>query len=304
MEKKNILIAGGSGLLGQVVSTFLESKGYLVRILTRQIKSSVRNEQFVWAPNADYIDPMAFENVFGVIQLSGESIAGKRWNKEYKEKIYNSRVGTTKFLVKTINQLETKPIVFISTSAIGIYGDRPGEVLNEKSLTHQADFLANLCHDWELEAQLAHSSIRTSIVRIGLVLSKYEGILAKSILAARMGLVPVFGNGQQMYSWIHEQDLARIVHTLLENKNATGITNGVSPNPVSQKEFSYTLAKHFHPWHIPVPAPRFMLKVALGEFADSLFLSQNIVPAHLQSLGFNFEFPQLKNALESLIKKV
>jgi uncharacterized protein (TIGR01777 family) len=193
--------------------------------------------------------------------------------------------------------MDYPPKVFISTSGIGIYGNRGEVSVNENTPIEQEDFLSNLCKDWEYEVSLVNKNIRTVIIRKGLVLSLEDGILAKSILPAKMGLCPIFGSGRQIYSWIHIEDLLHIYSWLIEQENKSGIYNAVAQAPVSQSTFAKLLSKKMYRWYVPFHIPPGLLHLILGEFSASLLSSQNVSCNKLISEGFQLKFPFLENAL-------
>ncbi len=299
--KETILICGGSGMIGQAVAVHLIEQGYQVQILTRKKNNRLAGDQFLWNPYENFIEPGALDQIYGVIQLSGESIAKKRWSSPRKQILKDSRILTTRFLVNHINALIDKPKVFISTSAIGIYGDRPNETLTESSSESNQSFLASLCKQWEAEMLRLHPDIRNVIVRIGLVLSLKDGLLAQSVLPARWGLAPIFGPGKQIYSWVHIHDLAKIFQFLIENKNASGVFNGTAPHPVTQDQFVSTLSKVMHRPAVRVVIPEFLLKIVLGELANVLYESQLVLPEKLSQRKFEFKYPTLESALKTFI---
>ncbi|MEP7322660.1 MAG: TIGR01777 family oxidoreductase [Saprospiraceae bacterium] len=301
MKDKIILICGGSGMIGASLSDYLTQSGFNIRILTRQKKSSTPHEQFLWNPYKEEINDKALENVYGVINLAGASIGSHRWSQKRKIEIYNSRILSTRFIIKCINAKSIQPNLFVSTSAIGIYGNRSNEIINENSVLPKEDFLSKLCVDWEDEVSRLDKNIRTMILRIGLVLSTEDGLLAKSILPAKFFLTPVFGNGKQIYSWIHMQDLINIFYWMITHETAHGVYNAVSINPVSQAAFSIQLSKTIHKYIMSFHIPAFLLKLIIGEFGNSLLYSQHIDCKKLISEGFEFTYPTLPGALEQLL---
>jgi uncharacterized protein (TIGR01777 family) len=260
-------------------------------------------EQFLWDPPKSFLEPGALEGIYGVVQLSGESIAKRRWTKSVKEKLYRSRIDTTRFIVGQINKLDIKPTVFLSVSGIGIYGHRPGEILNESSTTGESSFLVNLSKDWEYAVSSLSGGIRRVTLRIGLVLSVEDGILKEFLLPSRLGVAPVFGSGNQIYSWIHIDDLAALFIWLISNPEAEGIYNGTAPGPVTQKEFADLLARMRGLFSLKIPVPKVILHIVAGELANNLFDSQWVMPVKAIQQGFKYRFPSFKPAIENLISK-
>ena len=302
MGEKIILLAGGSGFLGKEIGNFLETKDYTVRILTRARTKKLNFEQFIWDPTTNYIDPTAFESVYSVINLAGTSLAGNRWTDDYKHELIKSRVSTTLLLVKAINSLISKPKIFIQHVGIGIYGHRPNETLTEASATAQRGFIPSLCHEWENALQGLSPEVRSILVRTGIVLNMKGGYLAKTKLPGRFGFSPLFGNGHQIYSWIHLYDLCHAIAFMIENQGLEGILNLTSPNPVSQSRIARSMTKKFIGFAIPLPIPVRLLKILIGEMANTLVESQEVLPKKLLDHGFIFKYPEINGALDDLIR--
>lgn len=298
---KIIVICGGTGFLGKAVAKSLPNNGYRVRIITRKKNSSLPYEQFVWDPAKSFLEPGALDGIYGLIQLSGESIANQRWTKAIKERLSRSRIDTTRFIVDQINALTVKPTVFLSVSGIGIYGHRPGEILNESSTTGEPSFLVNLSKEWEQVVSSLSAEIRRVTLRIGLVLSMEDGILKQFLLPSRLGVAPVFGSGRQVYSWIHIDDLAALFTWLVSSPQAEGIYNATAPGPVTQKEFADLLARMRGLFSAKIPVPKFILQIVVGELANSLFDSQWVMPVKAMQQGFKHRFPSFKPAIENLL---
>jgi uncharacterized protein (TIGR01777 family) len=236
-----------------------------------------------------------------VINLAGESLA-QRWTADVKRKILDSRVNGTALLSRTIASLAAKPRVFLSGSAIGIYGSRGDEVLDETS-TLGKDFLAQVCKDWEAAAAPAASvEVRVVLLRTGLVLSKHGGLLQKILPPFRMGIGGRLGDGKQWMSWIARDDYARAIADLLRADALSGPVNLVSPTPVTNELFTHTLGRVLQrPTLLTVP--KFAMKLAIGEMADEMALaSQRVRPKRLLESSFQFEHPTLESALRAALK--
>ena len=301
MKEKIILICGGSGMIGQAVSKRLHHHGYTIKLLTRSINHTIPFDQYLWDPYQGKIDKTALNNLYGVINLSGASIGSRRWSSKRKQELFNSRILSTRFIISQINALDKKPAVFVSVSGIGIYGNTPDNKTNEKTPIVATDFLSELCIRWEAELNNLHTDIRRSIIRVGLVLSKFDGILAKSIFPAKFGLAPIFGSGKQFYSWIHIQDLVSIVYWLLERQDANGIYNAVANTPVTQSMFAIQLSKQYHSRYLAFHLPHWLMRWIIGAFSMALFTSQYIVPLRLNEAGFVFEYNDLNPALKDIL---
>lgn len=297
-----IVATGFSGMIGTELAKKLSKKYELVR-LVRKIShvSSLPGGEAVWTP-ADVSDwAKEIDGAHAVINLSGESIAGKRWTPTQKKELISSRLTTTKALVEAIAKAKKKPKVFLSASAIGIYGPRDAAPLSE-SVDPGSGFLADLCKEWERQALKAQSpETRVVLLRTGIVLGRRGGALAKMLPPFRMGLGGPLGSGQQIMSWIHLQDEVDAIVYALENESIAGPVNLTAPNSVSMKGFAKSLGKALHrPALFPVPA--FVLKLLLGEMSEMLLTGQNVKPTKLLDQGYRFRYPDLDGALEDLLR--
>lgn len=258
-------------------------------------------ESIPWDPAS----PLSADAVSGfdaVIHLAGENIAA-RWTAAKKERLCASRVVTTTHLAQALAQAKIKPAVFLSASAIGYYGDRANETVNEDSAVGTG-FAADLSRDWEAAtAPAVHAGIRTVCMRIGIVMSATGGALAKMLLPFKLGVGGRLGSGQQYMSWVDLQDVVGAIHHLLRTDLLSGPVNLVAPRPVTNAEFAKTLASVLsRPAIFPVPA--FAARLAFGEMADELLLSgQRVEPARLISSGYPFRFGDLRSSLENVLKK-
>ncbi len=286
-----ILLTGGTGFIGTLLSKELISSGHELTIISRSGTSNEKNIKFIsW--NQEVLQN-AINNSDIVINLAGESIAKKRWTKEQKDLLYKSRIVTTQLLVNAINNSPNKPKKLISTSAVGIYGDRGDEKLTEDS-SSGSGFLTNVCRDWEAEVKKAKTSI--IILRLGVVLGKGGGALEKIILPFKMFVGGPLGSGNQYMSWIAVDDVIGLIKFAIENASVSGILNVTSPNPVTNKEFSNVLGKILHrPSFMPVPD--FALKLLLGEMSELLLSSQRVLPERAMELGYKFRYADLEKAL-------
>ena len=292
-----ILISGASGLIGCALVPSLESKGYQVTRLVRR-ETTVLNE-IHWDP-IHSIPPELVSGFDAVIHLSGETITG-RWTAAKKIRIRDSRVVSTKNLSAAVAKSGIPPQAFLCASATGYYGSRGDEVLTEES-TFGTGFLPEVCREWESATKpAADARIRTTNLRTGIVLSRDGGALKQMLLPFRLGLGGRIGSGRQWWSWIHIEDFVAAVHHILQSNCARGPINMVSPSPLSNADFTGALAKVLtRPAILPLPA--FAARLALGELADeALLASARVEPKALFDSGFEFKFPQLGSALESLL---
>jgi uncharacterized protein (TIGR01777 family) len=297
-----LLITGGTGFIGGSLCQALGASGHELVVLTRSPRTSAspRIRFVVWQPGSAGPWERELEGAAGVINLAGESVVARRWTPEQKERLVVSRVGTTKALVEAIKNTRQKPMAFISASAIGYYGPRGDEVLNEGA-SPGSDFLATLCQQWEQAVQAAQGlGVRVVRLRIGLVLARDGGALAKMLPAFQWGLGGPLGSGRQWLSWIQRDDLIRLIHFALEDQRVAGALNSTAPNPVTMREFARTLGRALHRPAL-APVPGFVLRLMLGEMAEMLLTGQRVMPDAATRLGFRFRYPQLAEALSACL---
>lgn len=291
-----IAVSGSTGLVGAALVAALEADGHLVRRLVRRPVREKEHE-IQWDPAAGTIDAAELARVDGVVHLAGESIAGSRWTEAVKLRIRDSRVLGTRLLCQTIAGQSTKPAVLVSASAIGFYGCRGDEPLNESSPAGSG-FLADVCQRWEAETRVAREAgVRVVNLRIGVVLDRAGGALAQMLTPFKLGLGGVLGGGRQYFSWIILDDLVRAIRFALENATLSGPVNAVAPEPVTNRVFTKTLGRVLgRPTVFSMPA--FAARLAFGEMADEMLLGgARVVPQALLAAGFQFHFPQLEPAL-------
>jgi hypothetical protein len=296
-----VAITGSSGLIGTALARALERRGHRV---VRVVRRAARSEgEVAWNPVRGEIDARRLENIDAVVNLAGENLA-QRWTDDVKRRIRDSRVQGTTLLARTLAGFapaSTKPRVLLSGSAIGIYGNRGDELLDESS-TLGADFLATVCKEWEAATLPAsNAGIRVVHLRTGIVLSQHGGALAKMLLPFKLGVGGRLGSGHQWMSWIALHDIVGALTFALEAEALSGPLNLVSPNPVTNAQFTKTLATVMHRPSI-FAVPRFALELAFGEMADAAALaSQRVKPARLMSAGFTFERGELEPALRAAL---
>ena len=296
-----ILITGASGLIGQALTKQLNALGHTTVAAVR--REPRRNDEVQWNPTTGEMSPSAFDGVDAVVHLAGAGIGDKRWTDEYKMEILQSRTLGTALLADTMASLDKKPSVFLSGSAIGIYGVRDDTELGEDAAIGTG-FLADVCRDWEAaSASASAAGIRTVLLRTGIVLSPKGGALKKQLPLFKLGLGGKFGNGKQWQSWISITDeVNAIIHLL--TSNLSGAVNLTAPNAVTNAEFTRVLASVVsRPAILPIPSfgPKLLLG---GELADALlFTGQRVVPNALVADGFPFAHPTLDVALRALLNK-
>ena len=256
-----------------------------------------------WDPMAGKLNPTALEGIDAVVHLAGENIAARRWTAKQKARIRESRVTGTRLLAESLARVARPPKVLICASAIGYYGNRGDERLDEESSSGN-DFLAEVCREWEASAQAAiDKGIRVVFLRFGMILSPAGGALGKMLTPFRLGVGGIIGNGQQYMSWIALDDLIGAIYHALLDERLSGPVNAVSPNSVTNHEFTKTLGRVLgRPTLFPLPA--FAARLAFGEMADGLLLSSaRVEPLRLLSSGYTFRYPILREALRHLLGK-
>ena len=301
MDKKIVLLAGGSGLIGKHLSKMLKPSGYEVRILTRSPKNP---GDFAWDPLQGSIDIKALEGVHYVVNLTGAGIADKRWTASRKKLLVDSRVASLNTLSNALVTQKHKPRAFVSASAIGYYGNSGEQKMSEDDAPANGGFMVDCCQQWEAPVQsISGLGIRTTTLRIGIVLSTEGGALAETIKPMRFGLAAYFGNGKAWWSWIHIDDVCRMMIWALENATVSGVYNAVAPNPIRGKELIRQTVRALHKAAIVLPAPAFALRLVFGEMADVLLNSNYILSRKTEEAGFEYAYPKIEEALRAIFSK-
>lgn len=292
-----ITITGATGLIGGGLRRHLVDCGHEVRCLSR--RPPAQPGWFTWDANSGGPPRESLEGSDAVIHLAGEPVA-QRWSPEAKRRIRSSREQGTLALVEALKAMPRRPGVLVSASAIGYYGDRADELLNEKA-PPGSGFLSEVCVEWERAAQLASAlGIRVVCLRIGVVLHPRGGALGQMLPIFRLGLGGPIAGGQSWLSWIHREDLMRLITWALETPAVTGPVNAVSPGAVRNAEFVRAFGATLHRPAV-VPAPAFALRLMYGEMASVILGSQHVVPAAATQAGFQFSWPELAPALRNLL---
>jgi uncharacterized protein (TIGR01777 family) len=295
------VITGATGFIGSALCDRLLAQGHALILLTRSSPRGINSGMkrwLHWTPGTLRDWDTALDGVDGVINLAGEPIAEKKWSHTQRRRIEKSRIDATHSIVQACAKAQHKPKFLINASAVGYYGPRGDEIVTEES-PPGSDFLGSLCQQWEDEARKAEDlGMRVVRLRIGIVLGPGGGALTKMAEPFKFFMGGWLGSGKQWMSWIQREDLIRLVTLLIENPAARGAVNATAPNPVQNKEFSRTLGAVLHrpAW---APVPGFALKLALGEMAQMLLTGQRVMPAAAEKLGFEFKYPQLREALEA-----
>ncbi|RUR56240.1 TIGR01777 family oxidoreductase [Vreelandella populi] len=300
-----VLITGGSGFVGQRLCEKLLAQGHSVQVVSRH-PDRAREKLPQACDIRDSALGFADSPPEAIVNLAGESIAGKRWSEGQKNRLVESRVKATHQLVTLCEQLITSgqpvPKVMVSGSAMGYYGDQGKRMVTEETVPHD-EFAHRLCARWETAAEPVKAlGVRLAILRTGLVLDAGGGTLEKMLPPFKLGLGGRFGSGEQYMPWVHRDDLVAAIILLLEDDELSGIFNGSAPHPVTNAEFVKTLARKLHrPAMFPVPA--FVLKAGLGEMSRLLLTGADMRPARLEEAGFKFQYPTLDKALGAILKR-
>lgn len=299
---KTVLITGASGLIGTQLSQMLSAKGYIVVHLGRKSTRKSVYPTFFWDVEKGEIDTNAFKNVDAIVHLAGAGVADSRWTEDRKRQIINSRVNSGRLLHETLKNTPNQVKVFVSASAVGYYGNRYQEVLTETAQPTN-EFLSRTTQNWEdASAQMAELGIRTVILRIGIVLSEKGGALPQTALPLKMRIGTYFGSGKQYYSWIHIDDVCTAFIHALQTPSMCGVYNAVAPKPVTNKEFVRNIAVAMGKPAVFVPAPAFILQLAMGEMAHLVLDSAYVSADKLIESGFIFEYPKIELALKEIYK--
>lgn len=294
-----IVVAGGTGFLGTPLVSQLRAGGHDVSVLTRGRAAPGR---ITWSPDGT-AGPWAaaIDGADVVINLAGESIAGRRWTAAHKTRIRDSRILATRSIAAAIHAAARKPTTLVNASAVGYYGSRGNEELTEESAPG-GDFLAMVCRAWETEAVAAADASRVILLRSAPVLEGDGGMLPQMARPFRFFVGGPVGPGNQYWSWIHRDDWVAMVKWALEMNRVTGSLNLAAPIPATNREFAQTLGRVLkRPAFMPAPA--FALRLALGEMADVLLFSQRVIPAKAEALGFRFRYRALEPALVAAIQR-
>lgn len=298
-----ILITGGSGLIGRTLTRQLLQAGYTVHLLSRSDEphGNPKIKKFKWNINTSAIDTRCIENVEAIIHLAGEGIADKRWTNSRKKAIIESRTKSISMIYDLLEKTKSHQVKsIISASAVGYYGNRGDELLNEESVP-SSDFLSQSCILWEKAvSEGVNFGLRVAKLRIGIILSESGGALEEISKPIKKGIGSPLGSGDQWVSWIHIKDAARMFVHVLEHEELIGVFNVVSPNPVTNKQLTEAVAKQLKKtlWAPHVPA--FVLKLLLGEMSEVVLTSTKVSSDKIQLTGFQFEYPDLKRTLANI----
>lgn len=304
---QTVLITGGTGMVGQSLTDALIEQGYEVIVLTRSPRKSSRLHLSYakWDIDQQYIDPKALEVANIIVHLAGESVATKRWTVKRKKEILDSRVQSGNLLSNALKTMPHQVHTFIGASAIGWYGPDNEQSLKEGfTETDPVDesYLGDTCKQWEESvATITGLGIRQVTLRIGIVLNKRGGALLEFMKPAKLGVAAVLGDGKQIVSWIHQQDLSGIILHAISNSQIEGVYNAVAPEPVTNECLTINIAAKYHSWYFKVYVPVWVLKIILGEMSIEVLKSAKVSCKRIQNSQFRFQFPTISAALEHLL---
>lgn len=292
-----ILIAGGSGLVGKRLTALLRTEGHTVSWLSHSGSSSMGVRTYSWNPHLRTFDPEAFRLAEVIIVLSGSNIGDHRWTKLYKKEIIESRTDAAATIIQALRTTPNRVHSLIAASAIGYYGDRTDEVMTEESAAGPG-FLAETVQEWE--AAYRTSPVRTVLLRTGIVLSSNGGALPQLVRPLQYGVCPITGSGMHYMSWIHIDDLCRQFIFAAENNTLSGVYNAVSPVPLKLNVFMKELCRELSPRAIPVNVPGFLIRLILGERSALVLEGAKVSPSKIMLAGYRFQYTDLAHAIRNL----
>ena len=298
----NLLITGGTGFIGtRLIGSLNGREDLKITVLTRDAKKKLPSgvKSIFWDPENNIYPIEHFKEVDAIVNLMGENLANKRWSERQKQVLEESRVKNTEYFFDQIKKHNTRRLkVIVQASAIGIYPKNLEREISEDTEL-DSDFLATLCKNWENQLDLYKEVDKKVAIRFGIVLGLGGGALKKLLPIFKLGLGGKIASGKQIMSWIHVQDVVNIIIKSLYDERYQGVINAVSPNPVSNENFSKALGTALHRPAI-FPVPEVMMKIIMGEMSTIVLDGQRVIPKHLKKLGYNFQFPDLAGALKDI----
>lgn len=304
---KIIGIAGGTGLVGRHLARLLADDGYEIIVFTRKPgknRKYIKNTTYaLFDPLHNKIDTEQLSKVEGMVNLAGEGIADKRWTEQRKTDILESRTITTSFLVEQLKQHTPNCKVLVNASATGYYGNDNGQQPFTEEDPPANDFLGRTCMQWEQASEAAEEFTRRVILRFGIVLARDGGYFREFCKKMMMGVTPILGNGEQVVSWIHVRDLARMIRFAIERVEVSGVYNAVAPIPVSQSILVQAMARAKGGLKVPIPVPAFIIKMMLGEMSIEVLKSCTASPEKIMDKGFRFDYRDIETAVKDLCTK-
>ena len=304
---KSVLITGGSGLIGRALSELLLAEGYKVFWLSRTKNLSAKFPSYSWDYTKREIDTEILEEVDIIVHLAGDSIGSGRWTETKKEQIMSSRIDSTVLLLETLRELDLKPDVFISASAVGIYGNKTTEnIYEEKDKTVADDFLAQVCNEWEKAVEQISKTLgsRTVMIRTSMVLSPESEAFKKMYLPTKFGLGASLGSGKQYMPWIHIQDLCRIYLKAIQDTTLNGAYNASSPQQLRNREFMNTLSRVLKKPKLLPFIPGFIIRMMMGEAAEIVLGGSRISSKKIQEKGFKFLYDNAEDAIRNCVEGI
>ena len=302
---KSILITGGTGLIGSKLLDSIDKSVYNVYVLTRKKSNKENGVNYInWDPENSVLDISQIKNLYSIINLAGESIDGSRWTSNYKRKILDSRVNSTRLLFNKVKEMKELPKSFISASATGFYEVNTDNPQAETDLPGN-NFLSDVVQQWEKEILKFKSlGLRTTTFRIGLVLSKDGGVLKRLYPIFKFFLGVPIGSGKQMISWIHESDMIGLINMAIESNKLEGIYNAVAPEIITNTEFTKSLLKSLNRFSYPsiIKAPSFIVRILFGEQSDLVLNGLNISSEKIMQSNYKFKFTKLSSALNAIYR--
>ena len=302
---KSILITGGTGLIGSKLLDSIDKSVYNVYVLTRKKSYKENGVNYInWDPENSVLDISQIKNLYSIINLAGESIDGSRWTSNYKRKILDSRVNSTRLLFNKVKEMKELPKSFISASATGFYEVNTDNPQAETDLPGN-NFLSDVVQQWEKEIlKFKGLGLRTTTFRIGLVLSKDGGVLKRLYPIFKFFLGVPIGSGKQMISWIHESDMIGLINMAIESNKLEGIYNAVAPEIITNTEFTKSLLKSLNRFSYPsiIKAPSFIVRILFGEQSDLVLNGLNISSEKIMQSNYKFKFTKLSSALNAIYR--
>ncbi|MCU0448827.1 MAG: TIGR01777 family oxidoreductase [Bernardetiaceae bacterium] len=300
----NVLITGGTGVVGQRLAVILLNEGHQVAVLSRDKRPAHAGvATYQWDIARGYLDPAALAWATHVVHLAGAGVADQRWTEARKKEILESRTRSTQLLAEALKAKPNQVQAVVGASAIGIYGHDTGQAQLDENSPAARDFLSEVVKAWEAATDgIAAAGYRTVKLRIGIVLSHHGGALEKMAQPVRLYTGAALGTGQQWLSWIHVDDLCRLIIYGLENPHLQGVYNAVGPQPATNEQMTRAIAQVLHRPVLPLNVPAFALRLALGPLADLVLGGSHVSAAKIQAAGFQFKFPELGLALRDLLK--
>ena len=295
-----IVIAGGTGFVGKVLTRLLQDNGHEIIILTRNKIVQEKDIQYVQWLQQGARPEQLLNTVDAFVNLAGISLNNGRWTKKQKKAIYTSRMDATLEIVRIMEQLTSKPKVLINASAVGIYPTSTITTYTEDSMDYATDFLGTTVQDWERQAKRAEKlGVRVALARFGVILGRDQGALPSMLLPYKMHIGGTIGSGEQWLSWVHVEDVARAIYFAITNENIKGPFNVTAPHATRMKDFGKTIAMIMGRSHW-MPVPSIAMRLALGEQSVLVLEGQHVLPAVLEKQHFTFNYPHLKEALQDL----